>query len=259
MKSDTLLVVLLTLSTAWCSAQNLISNGDFESPGMGVEEVPAPWGGFKNRIVSDTITNSFVGQVENGDGSLFQEFDVTAGKTYTVVFDYRWVTSGSANSTMVIRVKNADDTAVNLDLINGTTSNGFALDEAVDQWFTGATFSFIPPEGVSSVRLLFFKANGNRPLNLDNVSVTEETTSSLAETRPFAFSAGPNPATTFLQLSADEEIEWVELYAATGELVRRQLINSLRARLEVSDLPRGLYIVKAYREHRVGAYKLLVQ
>lgn len=171
MKIFTLLLAFVS-TLSWGFGQNLIENGDFEIPGTSASPVPAPWGGFKNRIINDTTVNSFVGQVENGDGSLFQEFSVTPGETYVVEFDYKWVNSAAANSTMIVRVKDANNLPTNLDLIGGSTANGFALNTTVDQWFDKASFQFVPPTGVDSVRLLFFKANGNKPLNLDSVSVS---------------------------------------------------------------------------------------
>lgn len=173
MKITTLLFTLfITISLSF--GQNLIDNGDFETPGMAADPVPAPWGGFKNRIVNDSTVSSFVGQVENGDGSLFQEFSVTPGDTFIVNLDYKWVNSGSANTTMTVRVKDANMLSTNLDLIGGTTSDGFKLETVVDQWFVNQTFSFSPPMGVDSVRLLFFKGNGNKSVNFDNISVRKK-------------------------------------------------------------------------------------
>lgn len=171
MKISTLLLALL-VSFSFSFGQNLIENGDFEMPGTSADPVPAPWGGFKNRIVNDSTVNSFVGQVENGDGSLFQEFSVTPGDTFDVVFNYKWVNSGAANTNLTVRIKDANDLPNNLDLIGGTIANGYKLNTDVDQWFFKTRFSFVPPTGIDSVRILFFKGNGNKSLNLDSVSVT---------------------------------------------------------------------------------------
>jgi PKD repeat protein len=170
MKKFTLFIALV-IACSFSFGQNLITNGDFESPGMTVTPVPSPWGGFKNRIVRDTVLNSFLGQVENGDGSLFQEFGVTPGETYIVQFNYEWITSAAANSNLNVRIKDANNLPTNLDFVDGTTANGYMLNTTVGQWFK-ASFRFIPPMGVDSVRLLLFKSNGNKPLNLDSVSVS---------------------------------------------------------------------------------------
>ena len=61
--------------TSLLYSQNLIVNGNFETG------VVSPWQGFKNHITTDNLTNSEVGNIENGDGSLFQVFNVISGET----------------------------------------------------------------------------------------------------------------------------------------------------------------------------------
>lgn len=255
----TLLIAILSLGSL-SFGQNLIVNGDFEEPGMAADAVPAPWGGFKNRIRIDTVSNSYVGQIENGDGSLFQEFAVAEGDTFKVEFDYKWVDSGAANRTLNVRIKDANDLPNNLDLIGGTTANGFLLDTTVNEWITDATFNFTPPAGITAVRLLFFKANGNKTLNLDNVSVTlveADTTSSVANLRAYGFSAFPNPAQDIVNLSAAQNIDKVELYSLTGQRVRTQTTASRRVQVDLSGLPQGIYIVRTYIDGTVGSYRLV--
>ncbi len=253
-KINLLLAFLLT--TAFAFGQNLIENGDFESPGMSVEEVPAPWGGFKNRIVMDTITNSFAGQVENGDGSLFQEFSVVEGDTYNIVFDYRWVTSAAAGATLNVRVKGAADLPNNLNLIGGITDNGYLLNDTVDVWHVGA-FSFTPPAGIDKVRLLFYKANGNQPLNLDNVSVNLQVVSSVADVQQFDVGVFPNPAADFIRLSTDKILDKVEIYNITGQLAMQEITHNSNVWMDVSGLHKGIYIVKVYTGGAVGSCKLI--
>lgn len=250
MKNFTLLLFFLAVSLA-CSAQNLIVNGDFET------DMLEPWGGFNNQVTTDDLTSSLVGNANNGEASIFQEFDVTPGETYKVTFQYRWV-SGPQNYNCIVRIKDAANLPTNLNLIGGTIDNGYKLDETPDMWFD-AEFSFSPPEGVTKVRLLYYKANQNRPLRIDNVSVVLDETSSVTELQQvFNFRAAPNPASDLVNISADQPIDWVELYAISGQLLSRQVLNSDRAQLDVSNLPKGLYVVKAQIANRVGAYKLIV-
>jgi len=151
--------------------ENLINNSGFETGTPG--NPAASWGGFKNRIATDDIDPTQVGQVENGDGSLYQEFAVTPGETYDVNFDYRWDGSaGATNSDMIIRVKEVGNLSKNLTLIDANTQDGagYTLNTTLDLWLSGS-FSFTVPTGINNVRLLFFKTNDNKPLNLDNVFV----------------------------------------------------------------------------------------
>lgn len=233
------------------TAQNLVVNGNFETGML------APWGGFNNQVTTDDMTSSFVGNANNGEASLFQEFDVTPGSTYNVAFQHRWV-SGTTSYNCVVRVKDAANLPPNLALIGGTTVDGFKLNETPDMWHNG-NFSFVAPAGVTRVRLLFYKANNNRPLRIDNVSATLDVASSLQTLQPFRFSAGPNPASDFIQLSADKPIERVEFYSISGSLIQSRWVNSNHASLSISNLPKGMYIVKARIDNQTGAYKLIVE
>lgn len=154
-----LLIPLIAVS------QNLITNGNFEAESL------AGWQGYNNQILNDEITNSRVGNVNFNDGSLYQVVDVNEGETYIVRFNYRWV-SGSGNYNLTVRIKEEDTpNRPNIDLINGTSSNGYTLNATPNQWFNNNTFSFTVPSGITRVRLLFFKTSNNNPFRLDNVSL----------------------------------------------------------------------------------------
>jgi hypothetical protein len=162
--------ILLFIFISFSSfSQNLIINGDFEIGNPG-DAVPS-WSGYKNRIVNDDIVSTQTGQIENGDGSLFQVLAVFPGETYSVSLEYRWVSaSGSANSDLTIRVKDADNIPFNLPLIGGTIADGFTLETTLDTWIT-AEFLFTVPSGITDVRFQMFKDNGNKTLNIDNVNI----------------------------------------------------------------------------------------
>lgn len=143
--------------------QNLIKNGNFETQNL------TDWSGYNNQNVEDEITKSRIGGIINNDGSLYQVINVVAGETYNVAFDYRWVT-GSGNYNLTVRVKEEETAGrPNIDLVGGTSSDGFTLNSVPNQWFTNNTFSFTVPSGISKIRLLFYKAKENRPLRIDNV------------------------------------------------------------------------------------------
>lgn len=138
-------------------SQNLVTNGNFQTGNV------TPWLGYNNQVLTDDLTNSFVGNVNNGDGSLYQILNLEAGETYVVAFNYRWV-SGSGTYTMNVKAKDENSSTVfgNLDL--NTTP---------DEWMFG-TFTFTVPSGLTSVRLVFYKGIGNRPLRIDNVYLAKQ-------------------------------------------------------------------------------------
>lgn len=254
MKKITLTLLSLCFTVFFGYSQNLVVNGTFDDGEVGS---PVPnWGGFKNRIVNDNIiTGEKVGQVENGDGSLFQEFDVTPGETYNVSFDYRWVDVGaSPNATMNVRFRH-QASSTNLTFTNG--QDGFLLDSDLDVWKTG-TFSVTVPENITEIRLLFFKANGNKPLNIDNVEVTVET-ASVNDLQQYNYEVYPNPVANQLHISANETISKIEIFNLAGRKVKEVLINSNQAEISIDHLSQGLYILRSYIGNNMGSSKLIKQ
>jgi hypothetical protein len=157
MKKITLLILL------FCSlgfyGQNLITNGDFQSnTGSAIDN----WSGFNNQVLSDDLVSSNVGNINNGEGSLFQQFNITAGNTYQISFDYRWV-SGAANYNMTVQAKEVGN-------LSNNVASSAALNQTPDIWHK-EYFSVTPTTGMTALRLLFYKANGNRPFRVDNISI----------------------------------------------------------------------------------------
>jgi len=239
MKKITLLIVLLT--TAFSFGQNLLTNGDFETGEI------APWTGYKNQVVTDDLTSSLTGNINNGDGSLIQTFTAVPGEKYNVSFKYRWVLAGGAD--MTVRVKDGAS--------GGSDLGTFVLSTVVDTWHADGDFSFTAPTGVTTVRVVFFKANGNRPLRIDDVSVTIDATASIDDLQKFNFSYYPNPTKENLRLSSAKPIENVQLYNILGQQVLNKDVNESKPNINVSNLSKGVYIMKVKIEDTVGSFKFI--
>lgn len=150
------IILLLLLQSINLCAQNLIKNGNFEN---GLTD----WSGFNNQVLVDDLTNSKVGNVNNGEGSIYQIFTVNPNTTYKFYFNYRWIV-GTGNYNITVRVKTGTTDGFDLATINLNTN--------ADQWHQGfATFD--TGSNDTTVRIIFYKTNGNRPLRIDNVSVFE--------------------------------------------------------------------------------------
>ena len=254
MRKITMFMLAFVLTSSFSFGQNLILNPDFENGAPG-DAVP-DWGGFKNRIVNDNITSSQAGQIENGDGSLFQEFAVTPGETYNVNLEYRWVDNASANASLTMRIKEVGNLSNNLTLngANNGDGTGYTLDTDLDVWKTGA-FSFTVPTGITNVRLLMFKGNGNKPLNVDNVSVDQSLSTNDFE--QFQFNTYPNPVRDILNISANIKIDKVELFDILGKRVKVVEFKAQDNRVSFSELSSGVYILKTYIQGNVGTQKVI--
>lgn len=253
MKKVTLTLLSLCFTVFMGYSQNIVVNGDFEIGEIG-DPVPS-WGGFKNRIAVDDITNGQVGQIENGDGSLFQEFEVTPGETYYVSLNYRWLGSGgAANANLTVRIKDADNLPFNLPLIDGTMDDGYTLNTEVDTWHS-ASFSFEVPAGITNLRFLMFKPNGNKPLNVDDVEIS--TTLSTNSLSRYGFDFYPNPVEDNLILSANEAIDKIEIFNIVGKKINEVQINSTSHQISLNNLQSGTYVLKTYIGNNVGTSKLI--
>lgn len=54
----------------------------------------------------------------------------------------------------------------------------------------------------------------------------------------------PNPVKSRLNLKASDNIEYVEIYALSGKLIKRVAVNNTNYHLDVSDLSTSLYVLK---------------
>jgi hypothetical protein len=162
MKSIILIIWILYSCLGF--GQNLIVNGNWEASEI-MSGVPAPWLSLNpTQVLIDDLTNSKCGNINNGDGTIYQVFDVTPELTYNVAFNYRWV-SGGGSYNMTARVKDG--------ATGGNDLGTIVLNSTPDIWYNG-TFSFTVPAGVTSTRIIFYKTSGNRPLRIDNVYVVEQ-------------------------------------------------------------------------------------
>ncbi len=135
----------------------LIINGGFESGSTD------PWGGFKNRTSrQNPKTGNYCGEVENGDGSLLTVAPVEAGKTYVFKFSSRW--SETVASSFGPMFRNNDGNALLLRLDDVPLG---------DTW-ADTVFEYMVPDGVSELKIVFYKGKGVPPFFLDDVSLKEK-------------------------------------------------------------------------------------
>ena len=162
MKKGILLVWIINSCLSF--SQNIIVNGNWEATGT-MSGVPAPWMSINpTQVLVDDLTTSTCGNINNGNGTIYQVFNVTPNETYNVVFDYRWV-SGTGTYNMTARVKDVSS--------GGSDLGTLVLNNTPDTWYTGS-FSFTAPTGVTTARIIFFKDAGNRPLRMDNVFIAAQ-------------------------------------------------------------------------------------
>lgn len=65
----------------------------------------------------------------------------------------------------------------------------------------------------------------------------------------------PNPATDVINIKTDKKINWVQLYDLSGKLLLNQKNLNSGASLNVSNLPKGIYILKINSEGQIHTQK----
>lgn len=83
----------------------------------------------------------------------------------------------------------------------------------------------------------------------------------VAEINPQAFHINPNPATNQLTIdNAKWKIKLVEIYSVLGEKIVNYPLSTVNSQLtiNVSELPAGVYFVRARSENRVATGKFAV-
>jgi hypothetical protein len=80
------------------------------------------------------------------------------------------------------------------------------------------------------------------------------TTLATAEVKKLEFGIYPNPVTDILTLKTQEKIQNVSMYDASGRMVNVQLNNG---QINVTTLPKGIYILKAVTDKAVYQQKVI--
>lgn len=76
---------------------------------------------------------------------------------------------------------------------------------------------------------------------------------------PIEFSVFPNPASDWVTLSLDQnKIDRLQLFDATGRLVRDYSNSSYKTRFDLSQLNNGIYLLKVISGDLVGTQKLII-
>jgi len=271
MKKVTFLITLLTISLSF--GQSLpITNGGFESGDL------SGWAGFGTAVVEaanvqgagSTKSGTFAGRVNNwAEGaSMARDFDLVPGKTYIVNF---WFTNQffyvSTNARIRNYTGNTNGDFIELAPIvadgggNATNSTNYQCtisDQNPSFEWKEAKFSFVAPAGVTKARFVYYSQVGAFKY-IDDFSVVQDATASIADLEQFNFKSYPNPVKDVINLSAAKNIDKIEVYSLLGQQVENRILNSNNNQVNVSKLTNGIYLVKVFIEDAVGTFKFVKQ
>ena len=100
----------------------------------------------------------------------------------------------------------------------------------------------------------------NLPEELPQVLIIDNTVNSTENILDYPVEIFPNPATDVLQLNfGDLQVEQLELYNTVGQMVVQTPIKNTQTTLNISDLERGIYVVKLYAKEGIVTRKILIE
>lgn len=137
---------------------NLLPNGNFETGDL------VPWAGYAHQLENtDPFEGDFAGRLNRGNSAFNQVLtNLTAGTTYNVSFTAKFV-----GEPAVIKMAFKDNQ--NLSEPAYTTTDPVTSSE-----WTTIVGEMTVPEGVTEVKVIFWKGDGTSPCIIDNVSIAEK-------------------------------------------------------------------------------------
>lgn len=197
------------------------------------------------------ITSFDCSNVGQNTVSLLLE-DASGNQTITTAIVTVEDTSGPSLTTQDVTVDLAGNSSVSItetQVLDNVSDNCSAVSDislSLDQ----DTFTSI---GTYTVNLTATDLEGNQTTVVALVTV-EDTLSNANFEFNNSIKIYPNPASSSFQISTENEIKLVEIYDSLG----RKLIRTQNKQIDVSQLPRGIYLVKITSSENYLATKQLI-
>ncbi len=269
---------LFLLSFSFVFSQNLLTNGDLENlnPVTGgqanglMPNSGATWTTSQTTTTRPSINSNasvaYAGDrfinLQNDFQSFRQAFTAVSGTNYRLTLYCQFIApqgQPAANDGIYISISQP----------GGTNNNGTQFDPVIQFYvnpsLTNAnwneyTFNFTAPD--SALLILVSKqtrvptSNPNNACRMDNFSIVPIPLS-VNNLETVNFKAYPNPASSILNLSANNQINSLEFYNHIGQLIFTKEVNTNLGQVNVSDLSTGVYVVKANFDDFSGTFKFV--
>lgn len=193
---------------------------------------------------------------------LYQKITVEAGAEYTFSIDSRSEASGTP--TQVFMLNEEITTEVGLD--NGVTDTRVDAFHTITNDNTGdkkvfATNTFDFTATTTTIVIYVRSLNTidtDTEIFLDNISLIKKATASVNDIFSSKISIYPNPANDFISVSTSETITGMEIYNLIGKKVVSSA-NTKNNTINVSNLAKGVYVLKVMSNDLVASRKIIIE
>ena len=149
------------------------------------------------------------------DGTLLRVSPINTGVGQEAAYDFGTLTQN-------------EWTSVDIPISHFTTTNPSLVFDAIDQF----KFDSEGTPGVFSLGTFY----------IDNVYFWKDGTTDVAKITNGSLSLYPNPATDVLNIAGVEEGTLVEIYSASGSMIKAETLQG--GKIAVDELPKGVYVLK---------------
>lgn len=222
----------------------------------------------KVRLKDEAFTLSFI--VKNESGGVIWKGSVIENSFVPVITPNQLagVMPDSPNGTVVCTVLATDEDVFatvfqDWTITGGNTNNVFAIDKATGE-ITVHDFGAMVSSPLTVYNLQLTVSDGQNTSAIENLEITvDQTTSSdnhsFVDGKLFSVNVYPNPTTDFveIQVGNNQQLKTIEVYDLSGTLKKKMKSNSRISKLDLSDLPSGIYLLNIQYEEEHFIRKII--
>lgn len=175
--------------------------------------------------------------------------NLKANEDINLKFDYMGVDAWFPEKMEVLIGQNPD--------VESMTQQLWIDEEIINYPYETASVTFkVPTDGVYYIAFRAFSDPEQFYLSLDNIQITKESLST-QEAMKTKIAFFPNPVKDILNIQNDRKITAVKIYDLTGKEVVTKEFNANNVHVDVSNLPKGVYMVKVGSENSNRTIKVI--
>jgi hypothetical protein len=193
---------------------------------------------------------------------IYQKIILEAGVDYTFSIDSRSEADNTQSEVFILNEEITTEAGLDDGVADSRVdayfkiTNDFTGDKKV---FATNTFDFTSTKTTVVIYVRPINTiNTDTEIFFDNISLVKKATASVNDVFSSKISIYPNPANEFVQISTSETITGVEVYNLIGKRVisSSKLTNN---KIDVSNLSKGVYILKVMSNDLVGSRKIIIE